>query len=353
MRENPNFTKTNSDEFYDSTEILVDRKQSPIRIDKFLMDRLQNVSRNRVENAIRAGTILVNEKIVKPNYKIRPEEIIKVVIPRPPGGNEGVVPEDIPIDIRYEDDDLCIIHKPVGLVVHPGIGNYSGTLVNGLAYHFRDKSLPIMEGNFQDRLGLVHRIDKNTSGLLVVAKNDYTITHLAKQFYDHTVHRRYWALVWGEMEKSEGTIRGHVDRHPRNRLKRTVFPEGDQGKLAITHYKVLEALYYVSLVECRLETGRTHQIRVHMEHVGNPLFNDDRYSGDRVVKGTMYSKYKQFVDNCFKMMPRHALHAKELGFIHPTTGKEMLFTSELPDDFQSVLDKWRKYVNEKRSKREK
>lgn len=333
-----------SDEYLDYQVIAVDRKQSPIRIDKFLMDRLERTSRNRVQNAIRSGAILVDGKEVKPNYKIRPGEEISVVIPRPPGEGAKVAPQQIPLDIRYEDEDLLVLYKPAGMVVHPGIGHPRNTLVNALAFHFGEQNLPVMDDNQSDRLGLVHRIDKNTSGLLVVAKSDYAMTHLAKQFYYHTIERTYNALVWGEPEEDEGTIIGNVGRHPRFRQKFTVFPDGESGKWAVTHYKVLERLYYVSLVQCNLETGRTHQIRVHMEYLGHPLFNDERYGGDRIVKGTIFSKYKMFVENTFSIMPRHALHAKSLGFIHPRTGKEMYFESDLPLDFQDALDRWRRYV---------
>lgn len=255
-----------------------------------------------------------------------------------------MVPQKMDLDVRYEDEDLMVIHKPAGLVVHPGPGHFRGTLVNGLAYYFGHQNLPIVDGNYSERLGLVHRIDKNTSGLLVVAKSDYALTHLAKQFYNHTIERTYYALVWGEPKEDFGTIRGNVGRHPRFRQLFTVFPEGEAGKWAVTHYKVLERLYYVSLVQCNLETGRTHQIRVHMQYLGHPLFNDERYGGDRIVKGTIFSKYKEFVESCFNLMPRHGLHAKSLGFVHPTTGAELYFESDLPADFQEALEAWRGYV---------
>lgn len=307
-------------------------------------------SRNRIQNAIKANAILVNNEVVKANYKIRPNDVVTLKLDRPPHEHTGVVPENIPLDIRYEDDDLLIVHKPAGLVVHPGVGVRSGTLVNALAYYFQSLDLPIKAGNESDRPGLVHRIDKDTSGLLVVAKTDAAMTHLSKQFFDHTTERRYWALVWGEPDEEEGTIEGDIGRDPRHPMLRKVFTENDTGtgKHAITHYKVLERLYYVSLLECRLETGRTHQIRIHMKHSGHPLFGDVRYGGDRVVKGTVFTKYRQFVDNCLKMMPRQSLHAKSLGFIHPTTGEKMYFESELPEDFRSVLEKWRNYVNGRR-----
>ena len=333
-----------TDEYFEHQIIKADKKQSLIRIDKFLMDRLERTSRNRIQNAIKSGSIQVGGKDIKPNYRVRPGDEISIVIPRPPGDGTGVIPQDIPLDIRYEDEDLLIVHKPAGMVVHPGIGHHRGTLVNALAFYFGHEGLPVLDGNQQDRLGLVHRIDKNTSGLLVVAKSDYAMTHLAKQFYYHTVERTYQALIWGEPEEEKGTVRANVGRHPRFRLKFTTLPDGEGGKWAVTHYKVLERLYYVSLVECKLETGRTHQIRVHMESLGHPLFNDERYGGDRIAKGTIFSKYKMFVENTFSIMPRHALHARSLGFIHPRTGKEMYFESELPSDFQEALDRWRRYV---------
>lgn len=337
-----------SDEYFDYQLIKVDKKQGSVRIDKFLIDRLERTSRNRVQNAIRAGAILVNNAEIKPNYKIRPLDEISIIIPKPYGESRQVEPQDIPLDIRFEDDDLIVLHKPAGMVVHPGIGHYRNTLVNALAYHFGHQNLPVMDGNMQDRLGLVHRIDKNTSGLLLIAKSELAMTHLAKQFYYHTIERTYWALVWGEPEEKEGTVTAHVGRHPRFRQRFAAFPEGEMGKWAVTHYKVLEPLYYVSLIQCNLETGRTHQIRVHMEHLGHPVFSDERYGGDRIVKGTIFSKYKQFVENTFSVMPRHALHAKSLGFVHPRTGKEMYFESELPEDFQAALDRWRNYLNTRR-----
>lgn len=341
---NDNENNDNEDDYQEYTYIEVDPKQKPLRIDKFLMDRLQRVSRNRIQNAIKAGAIQVDDKEIKPNFKVKPGHVVSVVVPKPPGENIGVVPQPIPLDIRYEDEDLLIVHKPAGMVVHPGIGHYRGTLVNALAYHFGKDDLPVLEGNYQDRLGLVHRIDKNTSGLLVVAKNEYAMNHLAKQFYYHTIERTYLALVWGDPELDEGTVNAHVGRHPRFRRRFTTFPEGDQGKWAVTHYKVLERLYYVTLIQCNLETGRTHQIRVHMKHLGHPLFNDEKYGGDRIVKGTVYSKYKMFVENTFTLIPRHALHAKSLGLVHPRTGEYMHFDSDLPEDFQLALDTWRRYL---------
>lgn len=333
-----------SDEFYDQRIIKVDPGQSLLRIDKFLMDRLESVSRNWVQNAIRSGSITVDGQSVKPNHKVKPNQEISVLVPKRPDSHNTVVPQDIPLDIRYEDDDVVVVYKPAGMVVHPGIGNPDGTLVNALAHRFDRDRLPVMEGNERDRVGLVHRIDKNTSGLLLVAKTDYAMTHLAKQFFDHSIERRYNAIVWGDPEPVEGTIEGHIARHPTVRQKRAVFPEGEQGKEAITHYKVLESMYYVSLVECQLETGRTHQIRVHFQHIGHPLFNDHIYGGDRIVKGTVFSKYKSFVDNTFKVLTRQALHARSLGFIHPRTGEKMHFDTELPEDMQEALDRWRRYL---------
>ena len=348
MQELDNLNDNNSDDLYKEITIKVDPKQRPIRIDKFLMDRLEKVSRNRVQNAIRAGAITVDGKEVKPNFKIKPGHEISVVVPKPPGEGKGVTPQDIPLEIIYEDEDILIVNKEAGMVVHPGIGHSRGTLVNALAYHF-GKDMPVLEGNYNDRLGLVHRIDKNTSGLLVIAKTDYAMTHLAKQFFNHTIERTYYALIWGEPVEAKGTITGNVGRHPRHRTNYTVFPEGDEGKWAVTHYEVIEGLYYVSLIKCNLETGRTHQIRVHMQHIGHSLFNDDKYGGDRIVKGTVFSKYKSFVENTFTVMPRHALHAKSLGFIHPRTEKEVYFESELPPDFSKALDRWRRYVDGRRA----
>lgn len=328
----------------------VDPKQESIRLDKFLMARLYKVSRNRVQTAIKAGTIMVNEEMVKSNYKVRPGDQVSVLMPKPLAEDVRVIPDEIPLDIRYEDEDILVIYKPPGMVMHPGIGNYRRTLVNALAWYLRNQDIPVMEGNPDNRPGLVHRIDKNTSGLIVAAKNDYAMAHLAKQFFNHTIHRRYQALVWSEPELDEGTIQMNIGRHPRHRKQMTVFPEGDQGKDSITHYKVLERLYYVSLIECNLETGRTHQIRVHMKSLGHPVFNDEKYSGDRIRKGTVYTKYRQFVENCFKIIPRQALHAKELGFIHPRTEEEMFFDCELPEDMSQCLEKWRNYVNSRKQK---
>jgi len=339
--------KETTEDLYELQSIVVDKGQAPLRIDKFLQDRLKRVSRNRIQSAIKAGAVRVDGKeMLKSNLKIKPGHRIEVLLPRPPEHSKGVIPQDIPLDVRYEDEHILIVHKPAGLVVHPGFGNWDGTLVNGLAYRFKD--LPLMEGNSHDRIGLVHRIDKNTSGLLVIAKTDEALSALGKQFFYHTIERKYLALVWGDVEEEEGTITGHIGRHPRDRKQYTVFPEGEEGKHAITHYKVVERFYYVTLLECQLETGRTHQIRVHMKYKGHPLFSDDRYGGDRILKGTVYSKYKRFVENCFKKMPRQALHARSLGFEHPITGEKMFFEADVPEDFASVLDTWRKYVQSRK-----
>lgn len=331
------------EDLYEHLRIVVDAGQSQVRIDKFIHERMNNVSRNKIQYAIRAGALTVNEKVVKANYLIRPRDLITLVLAREPY-DDHVNAENIPLNIVYEDDDLLVLNKPAGMVVHPGIGNRSGTLVNALAYHIRNQALPIKAGNSYDRPGLTHRIDKDTSGLMLIAKTEYAMTHLAKQFFDHSIHRRYVTLVWGEPNEREGTIEGNIGRHPNNRMQMTVFKDGDDGKHAVTHYKVIEPMYYVSLVECRLETGRTHQIRVHMKHIGHPVFNDARYGGNEVVKGTMFSKYKQFVQNAFKVCTRQALHAKELGFIHPTTGKMMRFESDLPDDMKELVAKWHHYL---------
>lgn len=331
-----------SDELYQRFVFTADKGQEPFRIDKFLMNRIEGATRNKLQQAINAGLILVNNKEVKQNYKIKAFDQIVVYSDLSPESTE-IVPEKLNLNIVYEDEDILIINKAAGMVVHPGSGNYSGTLLNGIAWYLKNENPNISEETLP-RFGLVHRIDKNTSGLLVLAKKDKAMRHLAKQFYDHTVKRHYVALVWGDMEKEEGTIIAHVGRHLRYRKLFEAYPEGDHGKDAITHYKVLERFNYVTLVQCVLETGRTHQIRVHMKHIGHPLFNDDFYGGDKIVKGTIFSKYKQFVDNCFLICPRQALHAKTLGFIHPTTNEEMFFDTELPDDMKQLIEKWRNYV---------
>ncbi|MEN8249415.1 MAG: RluA family pseudouridine synthase [Bacteroidota bacterium] len=334
-----NYTEE-QDELFEHHRIVADPNQSPLRLDKFLIDRLPNVSRNRVQMGIKEGFIRVNDAEVKPNYKVRPADVLTVSLPEPPRDTE-VVPEDIPLNIVFEDNDLLIVNKQAGMVVHPAYQNWSGTLVNALAFHF--KNLPEMKGN-EGRPGLVHRIDKDTSGLLVIAKSEQAMIGLAKQFYDHSIDRTYHAIVWGEPDES-GTINVNLGRSLKDRRITTAFPEGDYGRRAITHYKILEQLRYVSLVECKLETGRTHQIRAHMKHIGHTLFNDSTYGGDKILKGTQFSKFKTFVQNCFKVIPRQALHAKSLGFIHPVTKEKLFFDSELPEDMQQVLEKWRNYVH--------
>lgn len=325
---------------YEHFSITADKGQTLIRLDKYLTCRMEKCSRNRIQAAADSGNILVNGKPAKSSYKVKPLDRISLVMPYPRREVE-IIPENIPLDIVYEDDDLLIVNKAAGMVVHPGHGNYQGTLVNALTYHLR--TLPMFrEGDM--RAGLVHRIDKDTSGLLVIAKNELAHARLAKQFFDHTIHRRYVALVWGNFEEDEGTITGNIGRDPRDRLKMHVFADGSEGKHAVTHWRVLRRYGYVTLVECRLETGRTHQIRVHMAWQGHPLFNDARYGGDRILKGTIFAKYRQFIENCFALMPRQALHARSLGFVHPTTHREVCFESELPEDFRAVLAKWDTYV---------
>lgn len=329
---------------YEHHRFLAPGGLTPVRIDKYIQIRLEGISRNKIQNGIRAGAVMVNGEPVKPNHKIRPGEVITILLPKPPDLSVGIIPEDIPLDIRYEDDDLMVIYKEPGLVVHPGIGHERGTLVNALAWHLNNPNMPVLPGNAPDRPGLVHRIDKDTSGLMLIAKNDYAMTHLAKQFFDHTISREYNAIVWGVPDPPEGTIEGNLGRDPRFRQLMTVFEEGEGGKESITHYEVLEDLYYVSLVKCVLETGRTHQIRVHMKHIGHPVFSDGRYGGDAILKGTIFTKYKQFVENCFTICSRQALHARTIGFTHPVTGKRMLFEAELHDDMKNLLTKWRSYV---------
>ncbi|MFN8153647.1 MAG: RluA family pseudouridine synthase [Bacteroidia bacterium] len=336
------------DELYEHHRIVADRNQSLLRVDKFLINRLQNVSRNRIQQATEAGSVLVNGKPVKSSYKVKPADIITVVLAHPPREIE-LYPDDIPLDIVYEDDDLFVINKPPGLVVHPAYGHYRGTLVNALVHRMYPdlNGKPIASESV--RPGLVHRIDKNTSGLIVLAKHEQALSHLAKQFFDRTIQRHYLALVWGDFSDHHGTITGHVGRSLQDRKVMDVFPDGSHGKHAVTHYEVLEQLGYVSLIRCKLETGRTHQIRVHMQYIRHPLFNDEVYGGNKILKGTVFSKYRQFVDNCFELMPRHALHAKSLGFRHPADGRAMYFESELPADFQAVLDKWRQYSTVKQN----
>lgn len=326
-------------ELYEHLRIDVDKGQSMERIDTFLTNHIQNISRNRVQQAARNGNVLVNGKVVKQNYKVKPCDVISVVFAHPPRETD-IKPQYIPLNIVYEDDDVIIINKQAGLVVHPGHGNFEGTLLHGLAYHFQQTNQRVENGFGY----LVHRIDKDTTGLMIVAKNENAQAVLARQFFEHTIHRRYYALVWGDFDEDEGTIEGNIGRSVSDRRKMTVYPNGDYGKEAITHWHVVERFGYVTLNEYRLETGRTHQIRAHSRYIGHPLFNDAMYGGDVILKGTTFSKYKQFIDNCFKLMPRHALHAKELGFVHPTNNKEMMFVSELPDDMNAVLEKWRNYI---------
>lgn len=336
-------TSESSEELYERMAMVVDRGQEPVRIDKFLTARMEGASRNKVQQAIEAGRVTVNGQSVQSNFKIKPGQEIIVYSNRETIGEE-IVPEKMDLNIEYEDEDIMIINKPVGLVVHPGSGNRSGTLVNGVAWYLQQQNSEISE-EILPRFGLVHRIDKNTSGLMVLAKSAKAVASLAKQFFNHTIHRQYIAVVWGDVQEDEGTINAHIGRHKRFRKLFDAYPEGDYGKEAITHYKVLERLGYVTVVQCELETGRTHQIRVHMQHIGHPLFNDDFYGGDRIVKGTVFTKYKQFVDNCFALCPRHALHAKTIGFIHPGTGNKVSFDSDLPSDMQQLIEKWRGYKN--------
>ena len=326
------------EELFEHFKIEVPKGQAFLRIDKFLMGFIQNATRNKIQNAATSGDIYVNDVPVKSNYKVKPLDVIRLMLTHPPFDNT-VLPENIPLNIVYEDDALLLINKPPGFVVHPGHGNYTGTLVNALAYHF--ENLPM---NSSERPGLVHRIDKDTSGLLVIAKTEQAMSFLAKQFEDKTSDREYIALVWGNVKEDSGTVEGNIGRHVKDRMQMAVFPDGDQGKPAVTHYKVIERLGYVTLISCKLETGRTHQIRVHMKYIGHTIFNDARYGGDLILKGTTFTKYKQFVDNCFKTLPRQALHAKTLGFQHPTTKEFMSFDTDLPQDMLDCIDKWRNYT---------
>ncbi|MDR2773989.1 MAG: RluA family pseudouridine synthase [Tannerella sp.] len=330
-------------QLYEHFRFTVDRNQSLLRIDKFLVDRLMNTSRNRIQSAAEANYILVNGKAVKSNYRVKPLDVITIMMSRPRYESE-IIPENIPLNIVYEDTGLLVVNKPAGLVVHPGHGNYQGTLVNGLAYYFKEDPLYDPE---DPCVGLVHRIDKNTSGLLVIAKRPEAKTNLCSQFFNKTTQRRYVALIWGIPKETEGRIEGNIGRDPHDRKVMTVFPDGEHGKHAVTHYRVIEKFGYVSLVECRLETGRTHQIRVHMKHIGHPVFNDERYGGDMILKGLQSSGYKQFIHNCLEVCPRQALHAKTLGFVHPATGEEMFFDSEVPDDMQQLTERWRDYYRPK------
>jgi 23S rRNA pseudouridine1911/1915/1917 synthase len=338
MAENITYSEAQDDELYEHYSFTAGNGQEPLRVDKFLMNFIENATRNKIQQAAKSGNIWVNGTAVKQNYKVKANDEVKVLFEHPPH-EYLLTPEAIPLDIVFEDDSLLVVNKPAGMVVHPGHGNYSGTLINALIYHF--KNLP---KNSNERPGLVHRIDKDTSGLLVVAKTEHAMNHLAKQFFNKTSEREYVALVWGNVEEDEGIVEGHIGRHPKNRLQMAVFEDGEQGKEAVTHYKVLERLGYVTLVSCRLETGRTHQIRAHMKYIGHTLFNDERYGGEKILKGTAFTKYKQFVENCFKILPRQALHAKTLGFEHPTTGEFLQFNTELPEDLQQCIEKWRSYA---------
>ena len=328
-------------ELYEHFRVVVDKGQGPVRVDKYLFERLVNSSRNRIQKAADAGFVMANGRSVKSNYKVKPLDVLTVMMDRPRYNND-IVPEDIPLNIVYEDDYLMVVNKPAGLVVHPGCGNYHGTLVNAIAWHLKDNK------NYDPndpQVGLVHRIDKDTSGLLLIAKTPDAKTHLGLQFFNKTTKRKYQALVWGIVEENEGRIEGNIARNPKDRMQMAVFSDPEIGKHAVTHYRVLERLGYVTLVECVLETGRTHQIRVHMKHIGHVLFNDERYGGHEILKGTHFSKYKQFVNNCCDICPRQALHAMTLGFVHPKTGEEMFFTSELPDDMSMLIEKWRSYIS--------
>lgn len=341
MIEDADVLEAGEQDLFEHLRIVVDKGQSLLRLDKFLMIRIENASRNRIQNSIEAGNVLVNEKPAKASYKVKPLDVISIVLPHPPRDTE-VYPEDIPLDFVYEDNDVILINKPAGMVVHPGFNNYSGTLVNALVFHFNQ--LPQLPGN-EGRPGLVHRIDKDTSGLLLISKNERAITYLAKQFFDHSISRKYVALVWGDIA-DDGSVEGFIGRSTKDRKIMAVYDDPEKGKWSVTHYRVLERFNYVTLIECQLETGRTHQIRAHMKHIGHPLFNDSTYGGDRILKGTVFSKYKQFVENCFELLPRQALHAKSLGFIHPVSKEFMSFDSEIPADIAAVIEKWRNYVKD-------
>jgi 23S rRNA pseudouridine1911/1915/1917 synthase len=338
----PTFVMEDGRELYEHFRFVADKGQKPLRVDKFLVARMEKTSRNRIQQAADAGCIIVNGRAVKSSYSVKPDDVVSIVMDRPRYEFE-IIAEDIPLDIVYEDDALLVVNKPAGLVVHPGHGNYHGTLVNALAYHFKDNP----DYDVSDpRLGLVHRIDKDTSGLLVVAKTPEAKTHLGLQFFNKTTTRQYVAMVWGDFDTDEGTVVGNIARNPKNKLQMAVFDDPNIGKHAVTHYKVLERFGYVTVVQCVLETGRTHQIRVHMRHIGHPLFNDARYGGEQILKGQPTAKYRQFIDNCFAACPRQVLHAKTLGFVHPVTGEFMSFNSELPDDIVTLFNKWRAYRGE-------
>jgi 23S rRNA pseudouridine1911/1915/1917 synthase len=338
--EEPVLVDPDGDELYEHFRLVVDPGQNVMRIDRFLTERLPNATRTKIQNGIDTEAVKVNGNAIKASYKIKPQDVISVSLPHPPRDTD-ILPENIPLNIVYEDDEVLVLNKPAGMVVHPAYSNWTGTLVNALVFHFQN--LPTSR-NGSIRPGLVHRIDKDTSGLMVIAKTEYAMTHLGRQFFEHTIERTYNAIAWGELKESEGTIDGHIGRSLRDRKVQAVFPDGSQGKRAVTHYKVLKALHYVSLVECKLETGRTHQIRAHMQYLGHPLFSDATYGGDRILRGNANGSYKSFVQNCFALMPRQALHAKSLGFEHPRTREWLQFESELPDDFRSVLEKWEKYL---------
>lgn len=326
------------DDLYEHYRIIADKGQGSLRIDKFVFDRLEKVSRNRIQNAARAGSILVNGQAVKPNYKIRPFDEVSIVFSKPPL-EYTVEPEKIDLDILYEDDEVLVLNKQAGLVVHPGHGNFTGTLVHGLLYHLNN--LPQING--ASRPGIVHRLDKNTSGVMVIGKTDYALSHLAKQFYNRTTDRLYVGLVWGDFEQDKGTIEGNIGRDHRNRKLMSVFPDGNEGKHAVTHYEVLKRFGYTTLVNCKLETGRTHQIRVHMRYIGHTLFNDYSYGGDRVMAGTIFTKYKQFIANCFQIVPYHTLHAQSLAFDHPISGERLKFETPIPQNFKELVEKWENY----------
>ena len=328
-------------ELYENFRIEVEKGKTLLRIDKYLMSRIEGSSRNKIQTAAKAECIKVNDKPVKSNYRVKPGDVIQLFLTTPPQSIE-IVPQDIPIDVVYEDDDVIVVNKPSSMVVHPGYGNYSGTLLNALAFHFQNQKNKERE---TPKPLLVHRIDKDTTGLLLVAKNEYSQTFLAKQFFEHSIERKYTALVWGDVSEEEGTIEGNIGRSLKDRKVMTVFPDGEHGKPAVTHYNVLQRFGYISEIQCRLETGRTHQIRVHMKSIGHPLFGDRTYGGDQILKGTTFSKYKQFVANCFQILPRQALHASTIGFLHPTSGERMLFSSQLPEDMQTVINKWTTYMS--------
>jgi len=338
--EEENIETEGQEDLYEHYRFEVDKGTKLLRIDKYLVNLTMNISRNKIQQASKAGCILVNGKPEKQNYRVKPLDVISILLPSEPRVHE-IVPENIPLNVIYEDDDILVINKEAGMVVHPAFANYTGTLVNALTYRFLEQPIHNEE---PAKPFLVHRIDKDTSGILMVTKNEYAQMKVAQQFFDHSIERKYWALVWGDFQENEGTIIGNVGRNPKDRKVMTVFPDGDQGKHAVTHWKVIERFGYVTLIECQLETGRTHQIRVHAKYIGHPLFNDASYGGNRILKGTTFTKYKQFVDNCFSLLPRQALHAKVLGIVHPVSGQYMHFESELPSDMASVIVKWRNYA---------